>query len=93
MTELQAVAVSRLVWFDFDQARRLGTIPKTTCIFSDGVASFFVGWWSPTEGTILIGGGSEMVTLSPGYLAAVTHWAKLENMQGMGANWKETIVT
>lgn len=54
--------------------------PKTTCFFTDGCATYFAGWWSPTDQTIYVSrpdGANE--ALSERAVLGVRYWANPAN--------------
>ena len=73
---MKAVIVPKrqvLEWWPFPER----TPPKTTCLFSDGVASWWVGWYSQTEDRWLADMPTGPHATVPNQLVKV--WAHLGN--------------
>ena len=66
-----------LVWEPFERGNRP---PTTTCIFSDGICEYWVGWWSNTDRCIYLKVNYDASIKMGDYdFAKVKWWAHLGN--------------
>ena len=65
--------ITMLAWVHIDQSKP----PKQTCLFTDGYAEFWTGWYSPTDGCIYVKGPDFNQRLETN---RVVWWAKLNNL-------------
>jgi hypothetical protein len=72
-----------LLWHRFTRDSRP---PKTTCVFSDGICTYWVGWWSTHGGPCIYvpSGRGHHSKLSDAEFQRITHWAHLGNLIGQG---------